>query len=114
MQVLTATYESIGNLHAALEAVRSDHSLTEAAQVLRVADHADKLFKTATERFNKTASNMRGGIALIEKQLTAPIQSRANHSVSLEIRAYAREQKSPMDFVRNAIVRGDLVRAYTS
>lgn len=114
-QVLEAfkfAYEGVGKVHRAREAVRTDPTLTEAAQIVRTADHADKVFKDAAGRFDKVTANIKSGIATIERELTAPVQARAAHGISAEIRTYVRglpgEKRNPMDFVRQAIEAGDV------
>ena len=111
VEAFTHAYETVGKVLDAREAVENDLTLTPADRVLRVADVADKVMERATKAFDKAAANMRSGIANIEKELTTPVQSRAAHTIAAEVRAYIRglkaEGKSPMDFVRNAIVSGD-------
>ena len=111
VEAFTHAYTVVGQVFDARDAVESDLTLTPADRVLRVADVAEKVMDRATRAFDKAAANMRSGIANIEKELTTPVQSRAAHTIAVEVRAYIRglkaEGKSPVDFVRNAIMTGD-------
>lgn len=112
VQAFTVAYEGAGKVFDARAAAATDPTLTEAAQLIRTQDMADKVFQRAAAAFDKVSANLQSGIALIEKELTTPVQSRAVHSIAVEIRNYVRGLKaeggSPMDFVRNAILSGDL------
>jgi hypothetical protein len=107
VEAFTHAYETVGKVLDAREAVENDLTLTPADRVLRVADVADKVMERATRAFDKAAANMRSGIENIEKQLTAPVESRAAQTIAVEVRAYIRTVNSPMDFVMNAINSGD-------
>lgn len=107
VEAFTHAYETVGKVLDAREAVENDLTLTPADRVLRVADVADRVMERATRSFDKAAANMRSGIENIEKQLTAPVQSRAAHTIGVEVRTYIRSVNSPMDFVMNAINSGD-------
>jgi hypothetical protein len=100
-------YDVIRKVHDARAAVEGDVDLTPAGRVLATSDVANKVMERATKAFDKAAANMRSGIENIEKQLTAPVQARAAHTISTEIRSYLRSSKSPMDAVRKAIAEGD-------
>ena len=108
VQAFTVAYEGAGKVFDARAAAATDPTLTEAAQLIRTQDMADKVFQRAAAAFDKVSSNLQSGIALIEKELTTPVQSRAAQTIAVEIRNYIRTVKSPMDFVRNAIVTGDV------
>ena len=48
----STAYEAINNVHTARELVKKNPTLTEAAQVLRVADHAYKLQQNALAKMD--------------------------------------------------------------
>lgn len=108
VQAFTVAYEGAGKVFDARAAAATDPTLTEAAQLIRTQEMADKVFQRAAAAFDKVSANLQSGIALIEKELTTPVQSRAAQTIAVEIRNYIRTVKSPMDFVRNAIVTGDV------
>ena len=109
VQAFKFAYENVSRVHSGREAIKTDPTLTEAAQVLRVADAADRVSKDATARFDKVAANMQAGIALLEKDLTTPVVARASLVISSEIRAHVKSMPGikSLDFVRAAIERGD-------
>jgi hypothetical protein len=109
VQSFLFAYEGIARVHSGREAIKSDPTLTEAAQVLRVADAADKVFKDAAAKFDKATANMQGGIKMLVAELTTPVVSRASHVISTEIRAHVKALGGAkgVDFVRAAIERGD-------
>lgn len=108
VQAFTVAYEGAAKVFDARAAAATDPTLTEAAQLIRTQDMADKVFQRAAAAFDKVSANLQSGIALIEKELTTPVQSRAAQTIAVEIRNYIRTVKSPVDFVRNAIVTGDV------
>jgi hypothetical protein len=111
VEAFQLAYTAVAKVHSGREAIKTDPTLTEAAQVLRVADHADKVFKDAASRFDRVTSNMQAGILVLEKELTTPLETRTAHPLSVEVRNYLRglqdAGKSPLDFVRQAIESGD-------
>lgn len=111
VEAFQLAYTAVAKVHSGREAIKTDPTLTEAAQVLRVADHADKVFKDAAARFDKVTANLNTGVALLESELTKPLETRTAHPLSVEVRNYLRglqaEGKSPLNFVRQAIESGD-------
>ena len=103
-------YSGIAKTHLIRDAVRNDPTMTEAAQIVRTADHAEKVWKDAAARFDKVTANMQSGIAKMEAELSAPVQARAAHTISVEVRSYVRSlpDGSRMGFIRQAIERGDV------
>lgn len=113
-QVVTAfdtAYQAAAKVYDARLAAANDITLTQPAQVLQTADFAGKIMQRATVAFDRASANMKAGITMIEKELTQPMEARASHVISQEIRTFVRglkaEGKSPMDFVRRAIDSGD-------
>lgn len=111
VEAFQLAYEGVSKVHAARDAATGDPSMTEAAVVLRVADAAERTYKDAAARFDKVTANMQAGIALLEKELTTPLETRTAHPLSVEVRNYLRglqaEGKSPLNFVRQAIEAED-------
>jgi len=111
VQAFQAAYVGIAKVHSGREAIAGDVTLTEAAQVLRVAEAAERTYRESAARFDKVTANMQAGIAQLEKELTTPLETRTAHPLSVEVRTYLRglvdAGKSPLDFVRQAIESGD-------
>ena len=108
IEALQFAYKGVGKVHAAKEAVKLDPSMTEAAQVLRTAVHADKVFSDAAAKIDRVSAAMQNSIDAIEKELSQPVQARAAHTIAVEIRNFIRTQKCPTDFVIKAINSGDV------
>jgi hypothetical protein len=105
------SYNAIGAVHAARDAVKTDPTLTEAAQLMRTQEHADKLFARAAGALDKAMSNMKSGIAQLEKQLSTPMDDAAAGHYGREIRDYVRgmgDMGKRVDFVWQAIASGDM------
>ena len=102
-------YKKIGKVHDASEAARSDPTLTEAAALVKAQDYADKVFTEVARRFDGASNNLKTIIGSIEKDLSAPVESRASNSLSAEIRAYvaALPADQRMSFVQSAIKDSD-------
>ncbi len=111
VEAFKVAYEGIGKVHAARDAVRNDPTMTEAAQIVRTDDHAQKLYKIAAARFDKVTSDMQSGIAKMEAELSRPVEARAAHTIAVEIRSHAKAMDSSKlhAFIRQAIVQGDEV-----
>ena len=104
-------YRTISSIHAAREAAQNDLTLTEAARVVKTADFADSLMERATRAFDYADSTLVNNIAALDKALSEPVQARAAHTISVEIRAHVKGLKaeggSILDFVQRAIDSGD-------
>ena len=111
VEAFQLAYEGVGRVHSGRDAAQADPTMTEAMVVLRTADAADRTFKDAAARFDRVTANMKAGVALLEKELTTPLETRTAHPLSVEVRNYLRglkeAGKSPLDFVRQAIESGD-------
>ena len=109
VEAFRLAYEGVAKVTAARDAVRSDPTMTEAAQIVRTADHAEKVYRHAASRFDKVTADMQSGIAKMEAELSRPLEARAAHTIATEIRNYARGLDSSKlhAFIRQAIVNGD-------
>jgi len=81
----------------------------EAHQIIHTDDFAQKHLARITKSFDVTRSNLEKGIAMLEQQLAAPIESKAAQSISAEIRAYAKNlpNEKRHAFIQQAIDEGD-------
>lgn len=102
-------YEQLGKVFDASEAARSDPTLTEAAAVVKAADYGDRVLTGIAQRFDGAAANLKTIIDGIERELSAPVESRASNSLSAEIRSYCKSlpEGERMSFVRKAITDND-------
>jgi hypothetical protein len=104
-------YRTVSSIHTAREAAQNDLTLTEAARIVKTADFADSLMERATRAFDYADTALKNNIAALDKALSEPVQARAAHTISVEIRAHVKGLKaeggSILDFVRRAIDSGD-------
>ena len=111
VEAFQLAYEGVGRVHSGRAAALADPTMTEAAQILRTRDAADRVFKDCAARFDRVTANMQSGIKQIETELSQPMQTRTAHPLSVEVRNYLRGMKdagkSPIDFIRAAIESGD-------
>lgn len=108
VEAFTALYEGVGRVHDVRDMALANTAWSEDMRTIKVQEMADRAFAKFAPQLDKVFHNMRAGAELIEKELTAPVQSRAAQTIAVEIRSYIRTVKSPMDFVRNTIVSGDV------
>jgi hypothetical protein len=103
-------YEQLGKVFDASEAARSDPTLTEAAATLKAADYADRAFTGIAQRFDRAAANLKVIADGIERELSAPVESKASNSLSAEIRSYVAKlpEGERMSFVMRAIKDSDV------
>lgn len=102
-------YESIGKVHTAREAAKSNPTWNEAQQIIKTQDMADAVFARVAKTMDSSRTRLEQGIAHLEKELTHPVESRASHPVSQEIRAHikALPGASRIGFIKQAIDAGD-------
>jgi hypothetical protein len=108
-RVLAEAYEGIARVHNAREAARTDPTLTEAAQLIKTDEMAQKVFAKVAKAFDAECANLSKGIAHIEKELTAPVTAKAAHPIAAEIRAHIKSMpvEKRVSFVQAAINSGD-------
>ena len=119
----TSVYEGMGKVLDARDMAKANGAWTEDMQTIRVQEAADRAFAKFAPQLDKVYHNMRAGVALIEKQLSAPMEARAAHTVSTQIRDHVkglaerqgtstldkRPGQSAIGFVQAAIRKGDEV-----
>ncbi len=112
-EAFAVTYSAVAQVHAARDAVKTDPTLTEAAQLIRTQDHADKLFSKSAGALDKALANMKSGIALLERELSTSMDSAAAGTYGREIREHVRSMESGkrISFVTQAIETGDIQTA---
>lgn len=98
------------SIHDAREAAENDPTVNENARLVMTADFADSVSERVTRAFDYATTALTNNIAVMEQELSKPVQARAAHTISVEIRAHVKGLKTGahvMDFVRQAIDRGD-------
>lgn len=102
-------YEGLTNIHLARQAAKQNPALTEAAQILVVADYAEKHFKKIAAQLDVANARMQKSIADGERQLSQPLESGAIGGYTAEIRAHMKglKQTERVAFMNDAIRAGD-------
>lgn len=105
----TATV-GLENLNKAREHVRRDPSKNEAAQILMVAGEAEKLQTRLLAKFDHAFRTISKSIAHVEGQLNAAMTSRADHTISREVREHVKGLNTAdrADFMGDALKNNDL------
>jgi hypothetical protein len=102
-------YIAIGKVHDAREAAKRNPTWNENQQIIQTDDFAQKQFARIAKGFDSVRGNLEKGIAHVEKELSAPVESKAAHTVATEIRGYVRGLGTDerMSLIRQAINEGD-------
>ncbi|MFT3666316.1 hypothetical protein [Piscinibacter sp.] len=80
---------------------------SEAAQVLKVATFADKLMEAASRKADSAYQSLTAQIKATEEELGRAVAVGTHTTLATEIRAHAKSEKSPAQFVGNLIAQGD-------
>jgi hypothetical protein len=109
MTAFSTAYEGVRAVWSAREAAAQNPTWNEAMQIIHTDNFAQKHFTKISKSFDVTRSNLEKGIAMLEQQLAAPIESKAAQSISAEIRAYTKNLPSEQrhKFIQEAIDAGD-------
>lgn len=121
VDAFTALYQGVGKVLDARDATLANGAWTEDMKVIKIQEAADRAFAKFAPALDKVFANMRAGVALIEKELAAPVEASAAASVAAEIRAHVkalaerqgtstldkRPGQSAIGFVQQAIQNGD-------
>lgn len=109
MTAFSTAYEGIRAVNEAREKAKTNPTWNEAMQIIHTDDFAQKHLARITKGFDVTRSNLEKGIAMLEQQLTTPIESKAAASIGAEIRSYAKNltTEERHKFLQQAIDSGD-------
>jgi hypothetical protein len=111
-QVVTAfdtAYKGVAQVFEAREKAKQNPAWTEAAQVIMTQEFADKVFAKVAGGFDKVSRNLTSGIAVLEKELSGPMDTAAAGRFGREIRDHVKAlpDGKRTGFVTAAIDRGD-------
>ena len=123
VQAFTSVYEGIGKVLDMRDVAAGNTAWNEDMRTIKVQEMADRAFAKFAPQLDKVYHNMRAGAELIEKQLSAPVEARAAHTISTQIRDHVkglaerqgtstldkRPGQSAVGFVQAAIQKGDEV-----
>lgn len=111
MTAFSTAYEGVRAVLAAKAAAAANPTWNEAQQIIHTDDFAQKHLARITKSFDVTRSNLEKGIAMLEQQLTTPIESKAAASIAGEIRAFVRDMPTEKRhaFIQQALDAADHV-----
>lgn len=111
---LQAAYKGLSAIHNARESAKTNPTWKEAQQILATADFGWKAQQTQiAPSFDRAIGELRIKIAEAEKELSAPLATKASDPIAAEIRAHVKAMKPSerMDFIRHAADAGDEITA---
>lgn len=106
---LTVAYQAVSAVHKARDAARSNPTINEAAATMLVSDFARTAQERATVALDGALSSVSKGIAHLQAELNAPLQSSASSTVAAEIRSFVKALSTTkrLDFLAVAQRNGD-------
>jgi hypothetical protein len=109
VEALKALHGAQDQIIAAREAARSDPTLNDAAQVLKVAAFAEGVSDRATRRMDAAYAALVQTEKSLDAELRRPVASAATGPFTSEVRAHVKGLSNQMrlQFVQDAIARGD-------
>ena len=107
--------DALHAMHAALASVidarnksSKDPTLgSEAAGVLKVADYADRVMTTASQKADAAYKSLQSQIKSTQAELNQAVAVGTQSTLATEIRAHCKAHKSPTQFVAELIAAGD-------
>lgn len=123
--VFSTVHASLGKVFDAKDAASANTAWNEDMRVIKVQEAADRFLAKFAPQLTKVLHNMHSGVAMYEKELSAPIEAQAALTISTQIRDHvkglAKQQGtntldkrpgvSAVGFVQQAIQKGDAVTA---
>ncbi len=113
MTAFSGAYEGIRATWVAREAAAKNPAWNEASQIIQTDEFAQKQFARIAKGFDSVRGSLDKSVGEIERQLSAPLESRAAQSVAGEIREYVKNLPSDKRqvFLKEHIDAGDVVTA---
>lgn len=106
---LQAAYTGLSAVHNARDAAKTNPTWTLAQQIIATADFGWKTFERFAPAFDRARAELKSNIDAIEKELSAPVVSKAALPLSTEIRGHVKAMPATkrQDFLMKAIREGD-------
>lgn len=114
--VLSATESAFRSAYIAVKAVHDARALasqneawTEGSVVIQTDALARKHMDRVTRSFDAAHARLKDGVASIERDLSAPVASKASHGIAAEVRAHVKGLTTDkrLALVQHAITSGD-------
>lgn len=110
IEAMSTLYQGLADIHAARKAARENPTLNEAAQVIAVADYADKVRARAAKKVDAAVDTLTRGIKFTDEALSSPLAAAAGVSpLHMEIRAHVKalDTDGRMKWFNEALRNGD-------
>lgn len=106
---VSEAFEALKSIHDAKAAAATNPTLNEWAQLIAVDSHATKRMDKVYAAWSRTTDTLNNNIATMEKELYAPVESRASRTMATEIRQHFAGLKDgeKMKALKLAIDNGD-------
>lgn len=106
---VSEAFNALKSIHDAKAAAATNPTLNEFAQLIAVDNHAEKRMAKVYASWSRTVDVLNANIAAMEKDLYAPVESKATRTLSTEVRQhFAGLKDGPrMNALRKAIEAGD-------
>ncbi|NVN10829.1 hypothetical protein [Nguyenibacter vanlangensis] len=110
---VSEAFEALKSIHDAKAAAETNPTLNKFAQLVAVDDHAKKRMSKVYASWSRAVDMLNNNIVAMEKELCAPVESKAGRAMATEIRQHVAglEQGPRMNALRKAIEAGDEVTA---
>lgn len=109
MTAFSEAYQRIGAVWDGRAKAEKNPSWNQNQVIIETDQFAQKQMAVIAKGFDATRANLAKGIEHLERELTAPITSKAAQSIAAEVRAYAKALPSAerMKFITDALDNGD-------
>lgn len=106
-------FKALQSIHNAKEGAKLNVTLNDFEQLVAVDDHAIKVMNKVYGVWSRTVDTLNNNITTMEKELNAPVESKASRAMATEIRQHfaSLEMGPRMNALRKAIEAGDEMTA---
>ncbi|SEQ69630.1 hypothetical protein [Sphingobium sp. YR768] len=110
---VSEAFKALQSIHNAKEGAKLNPTLNDFEQLVAVDDHATKVMSKVYSTWSRTVDTLNNNITAMEKDLYAPVESKASRAMATEIRQhFANLEMGPrMNALRKAIEAGDEMTA---
>lgn len=110
---VSEAFKALQSIHNAKEGAKLNPTLNEFEQLVAVDDHAIKVMNRVYNSWSRAVDVLNNNIAAMDKELNAPVESKASRTMATEIRQhFANLEMGPrMNALRKAIESGDEMTA---
>lgn len=110
---VSEAFKALQSIHNAKEGAKLNPTFNEFEQLVAVDDHAIKVMNRVYNSWSRAVDVLNNNIAAMDKELNAPVESKASRTMATEIRQHfaSLEMGPRMNALRKAIESGDEMTA---